>query len=175
MDNLANKEERLEQRRVLSLTIDNEAGALGRVVGLFSGRGYNINSLTVAEIDHEKKLSRITITTTAPENTISHIITLLERLVPVHKVKDLTVSGPHIEKGLILVKVAAKSNNRQEILHFADSFGASQVSANEKSFVFQLTDIPEKLDEFVVAIKSYGIIEIARTGITAISTDSDAF
>lgn len=164
-----------EERHVLTMVVDNEAGVLGRVVGLFSGRGYNIHSLTVSEIDHEKHLSRITVTTSAPATLIKHIITLLERIIPVHKVKDLSMDGNYIEKGLVLVKVAAKNEARAEILHLADSYGAKEVAATDKSFVFQLSDIPSKLDEFIKIMNSYGVIEVARTGITAMSTNSEGF
>ena len=99
--------EKNEERHILALTVDNEAGVLGRVVGLFSGRGYNIHSLTVSEVDKEKKLSRITVTTSAPPATIAHIVTLLERLVPVHKVRDLTTDGAFVERALVLIKIKA--------------------------------------------------------------------
>lgn len=163
------------EKHVLSLIVDNEAGVLGRVVGLFSGRGYNIHSLTVSEIDNESHLSRITITTEAPPNVIKHIVNLLERLVPVHKVRDLTEEGAHVAKGLILVKVKAENDKRQEIIHLADEYGAKQVDITDTTFVLQLTDIPSKLDEFFDVIRPYGIIELARTGITAIARGSEGF
>ncbi len=164
-----------QERHVLALIVDNEAGVLGRVVGLFSGRGYNIHSLTVSEIDTVKKLSRITIATSAPPHVVAHIVTLLEKLIPVHKVQDLTIQGAHVEKGLTLLKVKAAGNKRMEILHLADSFGAKEVDSTDKSFVFQLTDIPTKLDEFIESMKPYDIIEYARTGITAIARGGEEF
>lgn len=164
-----------EERHVLALTIDNEAGALGRVVGLFSGRGFNIHSLTVAEIDAKAKLSRITITTSAPPHVIRHIVTLLERVVPVHKVRDLTADGPFVQKALVLVKVRAKGKQRAEIMHIADEYGAKEVDTTDSSFVFQLADIPSKLNEFLEVMKPYGIIEFARTGITALARGADEF
>lgn len=163
------------QRHVLAMIVDNEAGVLGRVVGLFSGRGYNIHSLTVSEIDREKHLSRITITTSAPDHVAKHIVNLIERLVPVHKVRDLTEDGAHVEKALVLLKVRAEGNKRAEILHLADNFDAREVDSTDKSFVFQVTDISSKLDEFIETMKPYGIIEYARTGITAIARGSEGF
>ncbi len=170
-----NKKDKTELRHVLSLLLDNEAGALGRVVGLFSSRGYNIHSLTVSEVDDERNLSRITIVTAAPLHVIEHIVTLLERLVPVHKVRDLTTEGAHVEKSLLLVKVKAVGANRQELLHLADQYEAKQVDITDSSFIFELTDITTKLDEFIEVINPYGIIEIARTGVTAMGRGHESF
>jgi len=167
--------EKNEERHILALTVDNEAGVLGRVVGLFSGRGYNIHSLTVSEVDKEKKLSRITVTTSAPPAVIAHIVTLLERLVPVHKVRDLTTDGAFVERALVLIKVKAISEKRTEILHLADSFGAREVDGTDKSFVFELSDIPGKLNEFIEIMKPYGIIEYSRTGVTALARGAEGF
>lgn len=163
------------ERHVLALIVDNEAGVLGRVVGLFSGRGYNINSLTVSEVDKEKKLSRITITTSAPVRVIAHIVTLLERIIPVHKVVDISEAGPFVERALILLKVKANAEKRMEILHLADSFSAREVDATDKSFIFELSDIPSKLDEFIAIMKPYGIIECSRTGVTALARGAEGF
>jgi acetolactate synthase-1/3 small subunit len=165
----------LDERHVLAVLVDNEAGVLGRVVGLFSGRGHNIHSLTVSEVDKEKKLSRITITTSAPKHTVAHIVTLIEKIVPVHKVTDLTVEGPFVEKALALVKVKATGDKRAEVLHLADSFDAKEVDATDKTFVFQITDLPSKLNEFLDAMKPYGIVEYARTGVTAIARGAEGF
>lgn len=167
--------EKNEEQHILALTVDNEAGVLGRVVGLFSGRGYNIHSLTVSEVDQAKKLSRITISTSAPPAVIAHIVTLLERIVPVYKVRDLTTEGAFVERALVLIKVKAIGANRAEILHLADNFGASEVDSTDKSFVFELSDIPGKLDEFITLLKPYGIIEYSRTGITALARGSNEF
>jgi acetolactate synthase-1/3 small subunit len=163
------------ERHVLALVVDNEAGVLGRVVGLFSGRGYNIHSLTVSEVDKEKKLSRITISTSAPPAVISHIVTLLERIVPVHKVRDLSAEGSFVERALVLIKVKAIGSKRAEILHFADSFNACEVDSTDKSFVFELADIPDKLNEFIEIMKPYGIIEYSRTGVTALARGAEEF
>lgn len=167
--------ERIEEQHVLALIVDNEAGVLGRVVGLFSGRGYNIDSLTVSEVDAEKRLSRITITTSAPPAIVAHIVTLLERIIPVHKVRDLTAEGSFVERGLVLIKVNAVGTNRAEILHLADNYNASEVDSTDKSFVFELSDIPSKLDEFIELMKPYGIIEYSRTGITALARGCSGF
>jgi len=164
-----------EERHILALIVDNEAGVLGRVVGLFSGRGYNIHSLTVSEVDKAKKLSRITISTSAPPAVIAHIVTLLERLVPVHKVRDLTSDGAFVERALVLIKVKAVSEKRAEILHLADSFGAREVDGAGKSFIFELADIPGKLSEFIETMQPYGIIEYSRTGVTALARGSEGF
>lgn len=172
MTNVQLKETK-EEKHVLAILLDNEAGALGRVVGLFSGRGYNISSLTVSNVDSKKNLSRITVTTSAPEHVIKHIVNLLERLIPVHKVIDLTANGEFIQRGLLLIKVQAIGNARQEIIHLADEFSAKEVDTTATSFVFQLSDIPSKIDEFIEIMKTYGILEIARTGITALSRGND--
>lgn len=164
-----------EERHVLALIVDNEAGVLGRVVGLFSGRGYNIHSLTVSEVDKAKKLSRITISTSAPPPVIAHILTLLERIVPVHKVRDLTADGAFVERALVLLKVKASGEKRVEILHLADSFGAREVDSTDKSFVFELSDIPGKLNEFIEIMTPYGIIEYSRTGVTALARGQEGF
>lgn len=164
-----------EETHVLALTIDNESGALARVVGLFSGRGYNIDSLTVSEVDHEANLSRMTITTSAPPHVIKHIVNLLDRLIPVHKVRDLTAEGPYVRRGLLLIKVTAKGEKRPEIMHLADEYDAKEVDTTDSTFVFQLADIPSKLDEFIELMKPYGIIESSRTGITALARGSEAF
>ena len=167
--------EKKEERHVLALIVDNEAGVLGRVVGLFSGRGYNIHSLTVSEVDKEKKLSRITISTSAPPAVIAHIVTLLERLVPVHKVRDLSGDGAFVERALVLIKIKAEAEKRAEILHLADSFGAREVDATDKSFIFEISDIPGKLNEFIAIMKPYGIIEYSRTGVTALARGCEGF
>jgi acetolactate synthase-1/3 small subunit len=174
MVNISKKDTK-EERHVLALTVDNEAGVLARVVGLFSGRGYNIHSLTVSEIDPEHHLSRITVTIFAPKHVIKHIVTLLERLIPVHKVRDLVEEGSFVEKGLVLLKVKAKGDKRTEVLRISDEFDAKEVDSTDKSFVFQLTDIPSKLDEFIELMRPYGIIEYVRTGTAAMARGSEEF
>ena len=167
--------EQTQERHILAVLVDNEAGVLGRVVGLFSGRGYNIDSLTVSEVNNEKGLSRITITTFAERKVVDHIMTLIERIVPVHKVHNLTVEGPYVERTLALIKVKAVAAKRAEILHLADSFKAKEVDSTDKSFVFEISDNPSLVNEFLASMKQYGILEFSRTGITAIARGAEEF
>jgi acetolactate synthase-1/3 small subunit len=157
-----------DKRRVLAILLDNEAGALMRVVNLFSSRGYNIDSLTVSEADESGDVSRITVTTHAPDRVISHIIHLLEKLVPVHRVEDLS-AAPHVERGLMLLKVSAEGAARTEILHIAGEFGARLAHADPEFFILQLTDTQEMLTRFASVMRQYGILEYAGTGVTALS------
>jgi acetolactate synthase-1/3 small subunit len=156
-------------RRTLSVVVDNEPGVLARVIGLFSGRGYNIDSLTVSETEHEKHLSRITIATTGTPMVIQQIKHQLERLVPVHRVIDLTETGRAVERELALVKVRGKGDNRVEALRLADAFRARVIDASTESFVFELTGKPDKIDQFIVLMAPLGLVEVSRTGICAIA------
>ena len=156
-------------RRTLSVVVDNEPGVLARVIGLFSGRGYNIDSLTVSETEHEKHLSRITIATTGTPMVIQQIKHQLERLVPVHRVIDLTETGRAVERELALVKVRGKGENRVEALRLADAFRARVIDASTESFVFELTGKPDKIDQFIVLMTTLGLVEVSRTGICAIA------
>lgn len=153
----------------LAVLVDNEFGVLARVIGLFSGRGYNIESLTVAEVEHDGRRSRITIVTSGTEMVIEQIKKLLEKMVPVYKVHDLTVEGEHVERELALVKILSSDQNRVEALRIADVFRARVVDSTEESFVFEITGESEKIDEFVELMRPVGLIEICRTGIAAIS------
>jgi len=157
------------RRHTLAVLVDNEFGVLARVIGLFSGRGYNIESLTVAEIEHDKKRSRITVVTSGTEMVVEQIKKLLEKMVPVYKVHDLTVEGEHVERELALVKVAGDGTDRVEALRIADIFRARIVDATAASFVFELTGESAKIDEFIELMRPLGLIEICRTGIAAIS------
>ena len=139
------------ERHTLSVLVDNEPGVLARVVGLFSGRGYNIESLTVAEVAHETHLSRITIVTSGTPETIEQIRHQLERLVPVHSVKDLTLTVRAIERELAMIKVRGKGENRVEAMNLAEAFRAKVIDATVESFIFELTGAPQKIDDFVVA------------------------
>lgn len=156
-------------RHVLAVIVDNEFGILGRVVGLFSSRGYNIESLTVAEVDHERKLSRITVVTSGTERVVHQIKTLLERMVPVHIVHDLTVEGPHVERELALIKVSGEGEKRVEALRIADIFRARSVDATVDTFVFEITGKPTKIDSFIDLMRPLGLAEIARTGVAAMA------
>lgn len=156
-------------RHTLAVLVDNEFGVLARVIGLFSGRGYNIESLTVAEVEHGQKLSRITIVTSGTEAVVEQIKRLLERMVPVHKVHDLTVEGPHVERELALVKLVSNETQRVEALRIADIFRARVVDSTKESFIFELTGESARLDEFIELLRPLGLSEICRTGIAAMS------
>ena len=157
----------------LSALVDNEPGVLARVIGLFSGRGYNIDSLTVTETSHEKHISRITIVTTGTPMVIEQIKAQLERLVPVHKVTDLTVSTRALERELALVKVAGKGDNRVEALRLGEAFRAQVVDASTEHFVFEVTGKSGKIEQFIQLMKPLGLVEVARTGIAAISRGAE--
>ena len=157
------------QSHILSVLVDNEPGILARVVGLFSGRGYNIESLTVAEVSDAAHLSRITVVTSGPANVIEQIKAQLGRLVPVHNVHDLTVEGPHIARELALIKVAGTGEKRVESLRIADIFRARAVDSTTESFVFEITGTPEKITAFVELMKPLGLVDVSRTGVVAIS------
>ena len=159
--------ERVEPH-TLTVLVDNEPGVLARVIGLFSGRGYNIDSLTVSETEHQKHLSLITIVTTGTPMVIEQIKHQLERLVPVHRVVDLTVTGKAIERELALVKVRGKGEHRVEALRLADAFRARVIDATTESFVFEITGSSDKIEQFVALMLPLGLVEVARTGIAAI-------
>ncbi|MFC4295148.1 acetolactate synthase small subunit [Novosphingobium tardum] len=153
------------ERHVLTVTVDNEAGILARIAGMFTARGYNIDSLTVADISENHQVSRITIVTHGPPAVIDQIRAQLERLVPVHKVIDLTEMGAHVERELALVKVTGKGDTRVEALRVADVFRAKVVDTTTGSFIFELTGAPDKIDSFVVIMRELGLVEVGRTGI----------
>ena len=157
------------ETHTLSVLVDNEPGVLARVIGLFSGRGYNIDSLTVLETEHQMHLSRITIVTTGTPMVIEQIKHQLERLVPVHKVVDMTVLGRAIERELAMVKVRGTGDRRVEALRLSDAFRARVIDATTESFVFEITGKPDKIDQFVELMRPLGLVEVARTGIAAIS------
>ena len=153
------------ERHTLSLVVDNESGILARIAGLFSSRGYNIESLTVADVSEDLSLSRITIVTCGSPHVMEQIISQLDRLVPVHKVADLTAEGPHVERELALVKVRGKGDDRVEALRIADVFRAKVIDTTTESFVFELTGASEKIDRFVGLMRELGLVEVGRTGI----------
>ena len=164
-----NELEEDETSRTLSLIVDNQPGTLARVIGLFSGRGYNIESLNVTEIDEIRNLSRISLVTRGTSNTIEQIKSQLLRIVPVHIVRDLTLEGPFIKSELALVKLVVKGANRVEALRIAETFRARTLDVTLSSFVFELTGKPSKLDAFIDLMRSLGDTEISRTGVSAIS------
>jgi len=153
----------------IAVKVDNEPGVLARVIGLFSGRGYNIESLTVAEVNAEENLSRITIVTSGTPMVIEQIKAQLDRLVPVHGVSDMTVEGPHVERELALVKVEGSGEKRVESLRIADIFRARVVDSTNQSFVFEIVGDTEKLNAFIELMAPLGLVDVSRTGIAAIS------
>jgi acetolactate synthase-1/3 small subunit len=157
------------ERHTIAVVVDNEPGVLARVIGLFSGRGYNIESLTVAEVERSTSLSRITLVTSGTPMVIEQIKAQLSRLVPVHTVKDLTEDGPHVERELALIKVAGTGERRIEALRLAEIFRARVVDSTISSFVFEVTGSSEKLDAFIELVAPIGLVELARTGIAAMS------
>ena len=163
------------ERHTIAVLVDNEPGVLARVIGLFSGRGYNIESLTVAEVDRAKGLSRITIVTTGTPMIIEQIKAQLSRLVPVHKIHDLTDEGPFVEREMALIKVAGKGEARIESLRLADIFRARVVDSTTESFVFEMTGSSEKLNAFITLMEPLGLVEISRTGAAAISRGAASF
>lgn len=157
------------ETHTLAILVQNEAGVLARVIGLFAGRGYNIESLTVAEVDHEGHRSRITIVTSGTPQVINQIRMQLERMVPVHEVADLTVEGPHISRELALIKVRGTGEHRVEALRIAEIFRANVVDSTLESFVFEMTGTPEKIDAFTDLMRPLGEVKLARTGVAAMA------
>ncbi len=163
------------ENHVLSVLVDNEPGVLARVIGLFSGRGYNIESLTVSETETAAHLSRITVVTRGTPHVLEQIKSQLERIIPVHRVVDLTVRAQELgherplERELALVKVAGTGDQRVEALRLADAFRASVIDANTEHFVFELTGKVSKVDQFIAIMKPLGLVEVCRTGIAAMN------
>ncbi|QUL38830.1 acetolactate synthase small subunit [Erythrobacter sp. JK5] len=153
------------ERHVLTVTVDNEPGILAKITGLFTARGYNIDSLTVADISEDHAVSRITIVTSGPPEVIDQIEAQLERLVPVHRVTDLTTAGAHVERELALIKVAGKGEPRVEALRIAELFRANVVDTTTSSFVFELTGAPDKIDSFIALMRELGLVEVGRSGV----------
>lgn len=156
------------ERHTLAVLVENEPGVLARVIGLFSGRGYNIDSLTVAEVDHTGHLSRITIVTSGTPQIVEQIKAQLGRIISVHDVHDLTVEGASVERELAMFKVTGKGENRVEALRLADIFRANVVDSTLESFVFEITGVPEKIDAFADLMRPLGLSEVARTGVAAL-------
>ena len=159
----------MERTATIAVLVENEAGVLARVIGLFSGRGYNIESLTVAPVDATRQISRITVVTTGTEMIIEQIKAQLDRLVPVHKVSDLGQEGPHLTRELALIKVVGLGDHRVEALRLADAFRARVVDATVESFVFEMTGNAEKIDAFCALMRPVGLVEVCRTGAVAIA------
>ena len=161
------------ETHALAVIVDNEPGVLARVVGLFSGRGYNIESLTVSETQHEKHISRITIVTSGTPSVIEQIKNQLERLVPVHSVADLTVQGNALTRELAMIKVAGTGEKRVEALRLADAFRARVIDANTSSFIFEITGKSDKVEQFISLMVPLGLVEVARTGVAGITRGAE--
>ncbi len=162
------------ERHTIAVLVDNEAGVLARVVGLFSGRGYNIESLTVAEVDPTAHTSRVTIVTSGTPEVIEQIEAQLRRLVPVHRVVNWTVSKPGIEREMALIKVVGTGEKRAESMRLADAFRARIIDTTHTSFVFEITGAPSKVDTFVDLMRPLGLVDVSRTGVAAISRGPEA-
>ena len=162
------------ETHTLSVIVDNEPGVLARVIGLFSGRGYNIDSLTVSETEHQKHLSRITIVTRGTPMVIEQIKNQLGRLVPIHRVVDMTTAGPSIQRELAMVKVAGTGEPRVEALRLADAFRARVIDAGTESFIFEITGASEKIEQFISLMLPLGLVEVSRTGVVAIARGAEA-
>ena len=158
-----------QRAATIAVLVENEAGVLARVIGLFSGRGYNIDSLTVAPVDDTGRISRITVVTSGTDMVIEQIKAQLDRLVPVHKVSDLTIEGPHLTRELALIKVVGRGDDRMEVLRLADAFRARVVDATTESFVLEMTGNADKIDAFVALMRPIGLAEVSRTGAVAIA------
>jgi acetolactate synthase I/III small subunit len=163
------------ERHTIAVLVDNEVGVLARVIGLFSGRGYNIESLTVAEVDPENQVSRISVVTSGTPQIIEQIKAQLDRLVPIHRIMDLTVEGPSVERELALVKVRGTGNKRVEALRIADIFRAQVIDSTANSFVFEISGATEKINAFIDLMKPLGLVEISRTGVVAIARGAKGF
>jgi acetolactate synthase-1/3 small subunit len=161
------------ESHTLSVLVQNEPGVLARVIGLFSGRGYNIESLTVSETESQKHLSRITIVTTGTPMVIEQIKHQLDRMVPVYRVVDMTLTGRSIERELAMVKVRGKGDHRVEALRLADAFRARVIDATVESFIFEITGASSKIDQFVNLMLPLGLAEVSRTGVVAISRGAE--
>jgi acetolactate synthase-1/3 small subunit len=166
---MANHKDQAIESRTIAVLVDNEPGVLARVIGLFSGRGYNIESLTVTEVDQRQRFSRITVVTSGTPQILEQIKAQLDRLVPVHRVSDLTMDGTAVERELALVKVAGTGEKRVESLRIADIFRARVVDSSHDHFVFEMTGKSEKLDVFIDLMQPLGLVDVSRTGVVAIS------
>jgi acetolactate synthase I/III small subunit len=168
----AGQSERVE-RRTLCVLVDNEPGVLARVIGLFSGRGYNIDSLTVSETEHEKHLSRITIVTNGTQMVLEQIKNQLDRLVPVHRVVDMSTTGPAIQRELAMVKVRGKGKSRAAALKLAESFDARVIDETAESYVFEVTGASDQIESFISQMLPLGLVEVSRTGVVAIARGAE--
>jgi acetolactate synthase-1/3 small subunit len=171
--NMIQKDTRIESHTIV-VTVDNEPGVLARVIGLFAGRGYNIESLTVAETDRATHTSRITVVTSGTPDVIEQIKAQLGRLVPVHRVVDISTEKPGIEREMALVKVAGTGDKRVEAMRVSQVFRAKALDTTHSSFVFEITGAPAKIDAFIELMRPLGLVEVSRTGVAAISRGAEA-
>ena len=169
------KETEQPENHTLSVLVDNEPGVLARVIGLFSGRGYNIESLTVSETEHEKHLSRITIVTRGTPHVLEQIKHQLERIVPVHRVVDLSVRAGARPGAAARARTGAgqggraRATHRVEALRLADAFRANVIDANTEHFIFEITGKVSKIEQFIAIMKPLGLVEVCRTGVAAMN------
>ncbi len=166
---MAPRKETEIEKRIIAVLVDNEPGVLARVIGLFSGRGYNIESLTVTEVDPDKSLSRITVVTSGTPMILEQIKAQLDRLVPVHSISDLTREGAYVERDLALIKLVGSGDKRVEALRIADIFRARVVDAGHDHFIFEMTGRTDKLDAFINLMRPLGLVDVSRTGVVAIA------
>jgi acetolactate synthase-1/3 small subunit len=171
--NMIQKDTRIESHTIV-VTVDNEPGVLARVIGLFAGRGYNIESLTVAETDRATHTSRITVVTSGTPAVIEQIKAQLGRLVPVHRVVDISTEKPGIEREMALLKVAGTGDKRVEAMRVSQVFRAKALDTTHSSFVFEITGAPGKIDAFIELMRPLGLVEVSRTGVAAISRGAEA-
>ena len=161
------------ETHTLSVLVQNEPGVLARVIGLFSGRGYNIDSLTVSETEHAKHMSRITIVTTGTPMVIQQIKHQLDRMIPVYRVVDMTTMGRSIERELAMIKVKGAGDQRIEALRLSEAFRARVIDATTESFIFEITGASDKIDQFISLMVPLGLVETSRTGVAAIARGPD--
>jgi acetolactate synthase I/III small subunit len=171
--NMIQKDTRIESHTIV-VTVDNEPGVLARVIGLFAGRGYNIESLTVAETDRATHTSRITVVTSGTPAVIEQIKAQLGRLVPVHRVVDISTEKPGIEREMALLKVAGTGDKRVEAMRVSQVFRAKALDTTHSSFVSEITGAPAKIDAFIELMRPLGLVEVSRTGVAAISRGAEA-
>ena len=163
-----------ESRATFAVLVDNEPGVLHRLVGLFAARGYNIESLTVAETDHKAHTSRVTIVTRGTHHVLGQIEAQLTKMVSTRHVQDVTRDPNGLERELALVKVKGTGADRVEALRVSDIFRAKVIDTTHESFVFELTGAPSKIDRFTDLMRPLGLVEVSRTGVLSIQRGVDA-
>lgn len=155
------------KKHVIAILVDNEFGALARIVELFSGRGYNIESLNVAPITEDKKLSRITITTYGTRKTVDLICKLLNRIIPVHNAVELTKEDGYVERELALVKIIGDEEKRNKALEILDKYRTHLIDLTNEAAIFEIIGTSETIDDIITKISHLGIDGVSRTGVAA--------